>query len=82
MTAPTYLGRVGTVAGSAVGVRQAETLSSGIAIIGVGPIASVRSAALSGFRRDITISMGSFQRSGRTRPQKRFAIPVRAASDG
>jgi DNA helicase HerA-like ATPase len=34
MTAPTFLGRVGTVAGSMVSVRQAESVASGIAIIG------------------------------------------------
>ena len=34
MTAPTFLGRVGTVAGSTVSVRQAESVASGIAIIG------------------------------------------------
>lgn len=34
MTGPTYLGRVGTVAGSSIGVRQAETIASGTAIIG------------------------------------------------
>jgi Predicted ATPase len=34
MTAPTFLGRVGSVAGSTVSVRQAESVASGIAIIG------------------------------------------------
>jgi hypothetical protein len=34
MTAPTFLGRVGTVAGSMISVRQAESVASGIAIIG------------------------------------------------
>lgn len=34
MTAPTFLGRVGTVAVSTVSVRQAESVASGIAIIG------------------------------------------------
>lgn len=33
MTRPTFLGRVGSVAGSAVSVRQAESVASGIAII-------------------------------------------------
>ena len=33
MTSPTFLGRVGSVAGSAVSVRQAESVASGIAII-------------------------------------------------
>ncbi len=34
MTAPTFLGRVGNVAGSTVSVRQAESVASGISIIG------------------------------------------------
>ncbi|MQB43193.1 ATP-binding protein [Rhizobium sp. ICMP 5592] len=34
MTAPTFLGRVGSVAGSTVSVRQAESVASGISIIG------------------------------------------------
>ena len=33
MTGPTFLGRVGSVAGSTVSVRQAESVASGIAII-------------------------------------------------
>lgn len=33
MTSPTFLGRVGSVAGSTVSVRQAESVASGIAII-------------------------------------------------
>ena len=34
MTAPTFLGRVGSVAGSTVAVRQSESVASGISIIG------------------------------------------------
>lgn len=34
MTAPTFLGRVGSVAGSALSVLQAESVASGISIIG------------------------------------------------
>ena len=34
MTAPTYLGRIESVAGSTIRVRQAESVASGIAIIG------------------------------------------------
>lgn len=34
MTLPTFLGRVGSVAGSTISVRQAQSVSSGIAIIG------------------------------------------------
>lgn len=34
MIAPTFLGRVGAVAGATISVRQAESVSSGIAIIG------------------------------------------------
>lgn len=34
MTAPTFLGRVGNVAGSTVSVRQSESVASGISIIG------------------------------------------------
>jgi hypothetical protein len=34
MTAPTFLGRVGSVAGSTLSVRQAESVASGISIIG------------------------------------------------
>ncbi|UUP17097.1 ATP-binding protein [Nitratireductor thuwali] len=33
MTSPTFLGRVGSVAGSTISVRQAESVASGIAII-------------------------------------------------
>lgn len=33
MTSPTFLGRVGSIAGSTVSVRQAESVASGIAII-------------------------------------------------
>ncbi|MET3591803.1 ABC-type oligopeptide transport system ATPase subunit [Mesorhizobium shonense] len=33
MTAPTFLGRVGSIAGSTVSVRQSESVASGIAII-------------------------------------------------
>ncbi len=34
MTAPTFLGRVGSVAGATISVCQADSVASGIAIIG------------------------------------------------
>jgi hypothetical protein len=82
VTAPTLLGHIGAVSGSTVSIQQIEGAFSGISIIGGAAIASVKLAASSGFRRDITTSTGSSVTSARAQLRKPSRIWASAATDG